>query len=398
MEILKHLSSELSPPPLRSEKVSFLLASGRIIAEKVVAQRPLPTYAEATRDGFAVGESGEDGCSSYQLIDKVAAAGNTDKIVLDKGQACPVMTGGLLPVNTEKVVPQEFCQVDETTLQLDHFLPQLPPFIRKIGGEYSLGKKLIGPGTIVRPEHIALLASTGNLNVSVYNRPRVGFFSTGSELVDVTELVLPGKKVASNRYLLSELCALFGAESSDLGTVPDTAEELTFFFMKLADTDHDMVISTGGMGPGRFDLVEECFRAAGGRVIVNKLRLRPGKSILIGWLGEKIFYGLPGTPHAIRPLFTELIARSLLSLQGYVGQFPFEHKAILSETLEGRATGTNAVCLTPGCMSYRETTCVVRPSTQTELPHCYIVINPHQGSLAAGTVVNLHLLRSPFCS
>lgn len=396
MEIFKHLSSELYPSPLAIEIVPFFQARGRVVAETIIVQRPIPTYAESTRDGFALAASADRGGNSFQLIDKVASAGNTEIIVLDKGQACPVMTGGLVPMNAERVIPQEFCRVESETLWIEHFLQTLPLFIKKIGGEYCLGEKLLDSGAVVQPEHIALFASTGNVSVPVYRKPQVGFFSTGSELVDVTDTLLPGKKVASNRYLLSELCAVFGAESFDLGSVSDTIQGLTDFFLQIRDSKYDVLISTGGMGPGRFDLVEECFCAAGGKVVVNVLPMRPGKSILIGWLGKTLFYGLPGTPSAIRPLFTELIARSLLSLQGFTDQFPMKRKAQLSEDIQDRAS--NVTLFKPGRMSYLETTTIVRPTTKTELPNCYIVVAPHQGLSVAGSIVTIHLFQSPFCS
>lgn len=396
MDIFAHLTAEITPPPLGVESCAFDCGAGRVLAEAVYANRSVPAYPESTRDGFALAQSSTAQPECYHLIDKESAAGNTEEIILQRGEACPVMTGGLIPLNTQRVMPQEYCQIDGSDLRVSG-LSISSPFIKSIGDEIAEKDVIAGQGTILRAAHLALFATTGNYDLCVFKKPRVGYFATGSELVSPQTPLVPGMKVASNRYILSELCTTFGGDGSHLGILPDTMDALSSFFAQLqepTENEMDVLISTGGMGPGRYDLVEECFKGAGGRVVVNSLPLIPGKSILIGWLQNTLFFALPGNPNALLPLFTEIIGRALLSLQGVVGQYPIERQAILQSNI--KENRSDSFRLHPGNLGVQGTTGVVSSAGRGELPNCYIIISPRSLMQMAGSEVTVHMIRSPF--
>ena len=396
MDIFAHLTSEINPPPLGVESCAFDCAAGRVLATPVQANRAVPAYPESTRDGFALAHSSTCQPEWYQLIEKESAAGNTEEIVLQEGQACPVMTGGLIPLKTQRVIPQEHCQIVGSQLRVNSF-SNSPSFIKAIGDEIAQKDIIAVQGTVLRASHLALFATTGNYDLLVFKKPRVGYFATGSELVSPETPIIPGMKVASNRYVLAELCTTFGADGFHLGILPDTEEALSSFFAQMqtpTENEMDVLISTGGMGPGRYDLVEECFRKAGGRVVVTSLSLIPGKSILIGWLKKKLFFALPGNPNAVLPLFTEVIGRTLLSLHGVEGQYPIERKLVLQHNL--KENNTDSFRLQPGNYEMQGTTGIVYQAERKERPNCYIIMAPRTPMRMAGSGITVHMTSSPF--
>ncbi len=393
LDILQFLNKELNPPPLDSETCALQDCAGRVSAADLFSAFAVPHYDESTRDGYALGAVSADVTVGYKLIEDEAFAGNTKTIRLLPGQACHVMTGGMIPYGAVRVVPRELVTVARDGVFNVFDLSSLPVFIKKAGADIAKGALLVKQGTPLQPDHLALLAQSGYRQVEVYRRPLVGFFSTGSELIDVGSKPAPGQKVASNRYLLQQLCRSFGANVHDLGIVDDNQERLTEFVRNLSDKKFDLLISTGGMGPGKYDLLEKVFTESGGRMMTNSLPLAPGKSTLVGWLQDSLFFGLPGTPSAIRPLFTELVSPALLSLQGLTTPFPQTGRAILQTPLDIKKGGQ--LSLRPGKLEFQGITRIVRLVEDGEVANCYILLFPERGSLHAGTVVQVHETRSP---
>ncbi len=395
MDILSFLQNELNPPFLASEKCSLALAAGRVLSSDIISIDPVPGYDESTRDGFALGVPLEIAGNSYKLIKDEAFAGNTSEIALGIGQACHVMTGGLIPTGTHRVVPKELATVFGGILLKVCDLNSLPEFIKRRGSELAQGQPIWKKGTILKAAHLASLAQIGHETVDVYRRPNVGVLATGSELVELGEELAPGLKVASNKYLLSQLCSSFGADVVDLGIVGDNGDELTFFFSTLAERKFDVIITTGGMGPGKYDLLEKTFCSVGGKMITNSLPLSPGKSTLVGWLGDTLFFGLPGNPSAVHPLFVELIAPGLLSMQGLQGIFPKPGKAILQTVINAKKSRITA--LRQGVLELQGITRVVRAAEKNEIADCYIIIDPDRNVQSVGSVAMIHEVASPFC-
>lgn len=394
MDIFNFLQTELKPPSLSSESCSLALAAGRVLAENVLSSDHVPGYDESTRDGFALGSPLEVAGNSYKLIKDEAFAGNTSAIALSRGQACHVMTGGLIPMGTERVVPKELATVSGGKVLKVCDLESLPLFIKKRGSEVEKGQSILTKSTVLKAEHLASLATVGCETIGVYKRPKVGILATGSELVELGEELTPGLKVASNKYLLAELCSSFGADVIDLGILGDDGDELASFFDTLVEKELDVIVTTGGMGPGKYDLLENTFCKVGGRMVTNCLPLSPGKSTLVGWLSDVLFFGLPGNPSAIRPLFMELIAPSILSMQGVKDEFPKFGKAILQTEITVKNSGLTTMM--PGRFDFQGITRVVRLAEKDEVANCYILIPPDRNVQLSGSVAMIHEVASPF--
>ena len=150
------------------------------------------------------------------------------------------------------------------------------------------------------------------------------------------------------------------------------------------------------MGPGKYDLVEKAFVAAGGRVIFNALALRPGKSILFGSLGRAIFFGLPGPPYAVRTLLHELVGPALLAMQGAKDAGPKRVQAHLLHPVEVK--DHNVLQLQDGMLLLEGGRCSVRLAGRLEIANCHILLHPGHGRYAEGDLVDVHLVGEGFSS
>ncbi len=306
-EACEALAAHLSPLP--SERVSLTKALGRVSAATVSANRPSPTFTQASRDGFAVADHA---LAVFQVIGETAAGCGEEKS-LATGQAMRIMTGAPLPAGAARVLPFEVCQEKDGTVQVP--LNSKQDYIRHQGQDIQTGQILAVAGTRLQPDHLLWLAENGSQEVAVRRQPRIAVICTGSELVSAGEELLHGQKISSNGVLLVALLHEQHCLCVRTVTAADKVEPTAALLRKiLAHDQPDLLISTGGMGPGKFDLTEQVFSSLGGKVLCNRLRLRPGKATLVGMLGNRPFFGLPGPPPAVRLLFHELVVPALRKL------------------------------------------------------------------------------------
>lgn len=378
------------------ETVKLEQACRRVAAGGMRAEVPQPQYTQSLRDGYAIAAGGEsEGGNRTYRIEGEIFAGCLDEPVLTSGSAYRIMTGARTPVGSLRVIPQEICHVRSGVVSVpESCLAGPPTFIQERGSEIGEGEEIVGAQVVLRPEEISLLATTGCSRVEVWKKPRVAFFCTGSELVATPKELRPGLKVSANRYLLGGLLADFGAEIDDFGIIPDTREEVTKAFRRLAAGGYQAVVSTGGMGPGKYDLVEEAFQREGGTVLYNALSMSPGKSTMFGLLDNILYFGLPGPPHAVRILLYELVAPALFRMQGLDRQFPLSCKAVLEHDVPGARS--SMVTIKEGMLSRKDEVCSVRMAGRREHSDCFVVVGTEQRDLAAGEVVEVHLTRTPF--
>ena len=367
----------------------------RVTARTVTALAAVPGYDQALRDGYALATDGvqrQEGMQ-FRVVGEIAAGSQMSQR-LEAGSACRIMTGGIVPEGADQVVPQEECQVSGATVTVPaDSLRRKNTFIEKKGSQIAKGEELVEAGTILQPEHLALLAATRHVEIEVYRRPRVGFFCTGSELVDAPGALRPGLKVSGNRYLLNGLIRQFLAEPEDLGRVADRKGELARLFEKISAGNFDAVISTGGMGPGKYDLLEEAFVAAGGEILSRTLPMRPGQSTLIGRLDGKPFFGLPGPPGAVRTLMNEIVGPALLQMQGVREYQPVVARARLRERVELRRS--DVLLVKAGMLSMTEDGPEVRLAGRLESPTCFALFPPGREVYPSGSEVEVHLPWSP---
>ncbi len=378
-------------PVLDGVEIGLAESLSRFPASDLLAGEDLPGYDQSLRDGYAIAEPGKD--PAFVIVDEVAA-GDTRKLSLEPGQAVRIMTGGLVPARTDRVIPEEQCRVfGSNVCPVEGASASGKRFIHGRGSELARGTVIVAKGREIRAEQQILLAGVGYESVAVVRRPRVSFFCTGSELLSGSGQSRAGKKFSANSHLLHGLIALNGAEVANEQTVKDVPEEVDQILKAMQQSGADIIISTGGMGPGKFDLVEAAFQRAGGRVLYDSLNMRPGKSTLFGTLGSVLFFGMPGPPPAVHLLFNELIRTAILALQGAASCSPQELNAILTEDMAQFGSG-GLPRLKSGLLSFDGGRCLVRAAARMEAANCYIYCPGNGQSLTSGTLVRVHMTGS----
>jgi molybdopterin molybdotransferase len=312
------IAAELSP--LAQEQVSLAQTLGRINAVSIFADHPKPSYAQSTRDGFALAEqphSVDEESAEFQLSGEVPA-GCIEQQQVQAGQAYRIMTGAMVPCGAVRVVPFEICREKGTRLSVPRKeLGRKELFIRPQGKDIKQGQRLVTAGTQLCPDHLLLLAENGSQEIQVHRHPRVAVICTGSELVKSGEVLHLGQKISSNGVLLAALLQQEHCRLVRSVTVGDDSDMIiTQIQQVLAEDKPDLLISTGGMGPGKFDLMEQVVTCLGGKPVYNRLKVRPGKATLFALIDNTPLFALPGPPPAVRLLFHELVVPGLQRLQG----------------------------------------------------------------------------------
>lgn len=328
-------------------KLPLASSCGRISAADVKALCSSPAFRRSLYDGYAIGRSLPESKTSrlhYRLAGTIAA-GESRRRRLQRGEAWRVMTGAPVPQGAWKVIPQESCSSEGTMVVIAaSIVTDGPPRIQPKGDDIRKGRRLLARGWRITPQHMLRLAEAGLEEVEVFSKPRVAVFCTGSELVGGPDRQTAGKTISSNRYLLTGLLQQSNCEVVDLGIVGDSLEALEEQLVRAEETGADAVISTGGLGPGKYDLVIEAFCRHGAEPLFSSLRLRPGKAALAGMLGSSLYFGLPGPPAAVQPLYHALVLPALRAMQAMAQPRPVNNSAYLAEELRLRRRGPLQLC------------------------------------------------------
>ncbi|WP_446010354.1 molybdopterin molybdotransferase MoeA [Candidatus Electrothrix sp.] len=357
--------------PLGQEVVPLVQALGRVNAAAIFADYDKPFYSQALRDGFALADQPcalDTSFAEFQICGE-RAAGCTEQQVLQPGQAYKIMTGAMLPEKTARVVPFEVCQEEDSMLSVpDRELRREKLYIRPQGQDMKQGQCLIAAGTRISTDHLLFLAENGVQQINVHNCPRVVVLCTGNELIRAGQKPLPGQKISSNEILLASLLKEQGCTLVRSIRVQDDLNVIIELVKKvLAQDKPDLLITTGGTGPGKFDLMEQVVSSLHGSPLYNLLKIRPGKSTLFAMINGTPLLALPGPPPAVCLLFHELVVPGLDCLQGVATTKQFFTglvDAVLAESMKLSRTGYLAL------KAARATLCdgqvLVRPAKRLE--------------------------------
>ncbi|OGQ00193.1 MAG: hypothetical protein A2Z51_05265 [Deltaproteobacteria bacterium RBG_19FT_COMBO_52_11] len=324
-------------PRLGQERLSILQAQGRVLAEDIFASRNIPPWDNSAMDGYAVRWQDIQGASQENPVTlKVLAdlpAGRVYKGLVGTQEAVRIMTGAPIPQGADSVV-----QVEDTEKFKDRVKilagPGWGKNIRRAGEDVRAGETVIVAGTVLQPAHIGMLASLQRSMVSVYQQPRVAILSTGDELLEIDESWQEGKIVNSNSYSLASQVAACGAQPLQLGIAKDLMEDLAQKIQQgfLAD----ILITSGGVSVGDYDLVKALFRDLG-QINFWKVSMRPGQPLAFGMISGKPLFGLPGNPVSSMVSFEQFVRPSILKMAGHQNLFRPTLKAILQENIEKKA-------------------------------------------------------------
>jgi molybdopterin molybdotransferase len=301
------------------EKLRVRAALGRVLAKDIVSPINVPSHDNSAMDGYAVRN---DDLRAGELVVTLteigtALAGREFTGEVKRGECVRVMTGAVMPRNTDTVIIQEAVDLDGKRVSIPP--GQEPGQNRRLAGEdLQKGRPALKAGALLRPAEIGLIASLGIGEVSVRRKLKVAFFSTGDELVSVGKKLKTGEVYDSNRYTLWGMLTRLGCEVIDLGVVRDDPKRLEAAFCRAA-ASADAVVTSGGVSVGEADFTREMM-AKLGEVVFWKIAMRPGRPMAFGRVRARrksaYLFGLPGNPVAVMVTFYYFVRGALLTMMG----------------------------------------------------------------------------------
>jgi len=339
---------------LEPECVGLLEAAGRVLAERIVADRDIPPLANSAMDGYAVQAADLVQPPARLRVVGEVAAGYVSQARVEPGTAVRIMTGAPLPAGADTVVRFEDTRRDGDEVEI---VKAPPPGanVRPAGEDVCAGQVVLEPGKVLRPQEIGMLAAVGRVEVAVVRRPRVAILATGDEVVPPDQTPGPGQIRDANSYTVAAQVQAYGALPLLLGVARDREEWVRRGMREALAQGADLIITSGGVSVGDFDLVKQVL-AAEGEMHFWSLNVKPGRPLAFGLLsplplregqdrlsplplregqdrlsplplregqgeggpGEGVpLLGLPGNPVAAM-VSTELFARpALLKMQGF---------------------------------------------------------------------------------
>ena len=277
--------------PTGSEPIALAEARGRVLAREVRAQRDQPPFASSAMDGYALRGADAHPGARLRVVGE-SAAGRRFGGAAAPGEAVRIFTGAPLPEGADRIVIQEDTVRDGDFIVLgDRLDPSL--HVRAQGCDFVAGAA-ISASRILGPADIALLAAMNAPKITVARRPSIAILSTGNELVLPGESPGPDQIVASNAFGLAALVEAAGAEARILPIAPDRIDAVEAALGLACKAD--VAVTIGGASVGDHDLVAEAGGRLGLQLAFHGVRMRPGKPLMAGRIGDAAFIGLPGNP------------------------------------------------------------------------------------------------------
>lgn len=305
-----------------------------VLAEDIRSQVNIPPFDNSAMDGFAVKYSDTKKATKKRpvrlKIMEDLPAGKMTRRKLKNGESVRIMTGASIPEGADSVVMVENTKV-ETDQVLVFEAATKGDHIRLAGEDIGKGERVLTRGTLIRPQEMGILASLGKKEVKVIRKPKVAIISTGDELIPIDKPLLPGKIRDSNRYSLHGQIQKTGAEVVDLGIVVDDEKKL-IKKIKEASIQADVILTTGGVSVGDYDLVRELVIRKG-KVIFWRVNIKPGKPLLFGFMNHRPLFGLPGNPVSVMVVFDQFVRPSLLKMAGRKRLFRKKETAIVQDKM-----------------------------------------------------------------
>lgn len=313
---------------LPSEKTKLENASGRVLAEDIHAREDLPPFDNSAMDGFAVRVEDCAGATKENPalleVRETLRAGDIAAVKIQAKEAVKIMTGAPVPEGAQAVVMVEATASDGNGKVKILQAPEEGEHIRLKGEDVRRGDLLLKKGTLIRPYEVALLAAQGIAEIPAVWRATAAVLSTGSELVEYSQALSPGKIRNSNGPALAACLSRWGALPLYKGIVQDDPAELKKALKEALEIS-DITLISGGVSVGDFDYTKKVLEELGLKVIFWKAAIKPGKPLLFGlWEGKPVF-GLPGNPVSVLVCLEEFVRPAIEKMQGRTPSYPSYH-------------------------------------------------------------------------
>ncbi|MCP4179315.1 MAG: molybdopterin molybdotransferase MoeA [bacterium] len=311
---------------LGSEQVDINDSLGRVLANDIVSDLNMPPFNKSAMDGYACRK--EDLADNLKVIEDIPAGFQPMKRV-EPGECSKIMTGAMVPDGADCVIIVE--ETEEVSESLIRFTGNLE--ISKVGSiqpikwrkgngnicctgeDIEEGDVVLQKGTVIKPKHVAVMATVGCAKPSVAVRPKIGIIATGSELVEPYENVSGPLIRNSNSYQLAAQVKTSCGLPNYYGIAIDT-EEAIFDAMNKAMDENDIVLISGGVSMGDYDFVPACLKKNGVKILFDRVAVQPGKPITFGTSDRAVCFGMPGNPVSTFMQFELLVRPFIYNIMG----------------------------------------------------------------------------------
>lgn len=386
--------------PLPAQSVALATAAGCVLAEAVIAPHALPPFANAGMDGFAVHVADlADATPQQPVVLPIAGiiqAGDAATTPLVRGTAIRIMTGALLPPGAEAVVPLEDAEALPDA-RVAFRQPTSPKrHIRPAGEDVPAATVAIPAGKLLRAAEVGLCCAFGITTVTVIPRPTVAIISTGNELLEPHEPLVPGKIRDANSLALAVAVGEYGAQPYVAGIARDTQADLHAKLDSALAAGANLILTSAGASAGDFDVVSALMRAVD-RLEVWQVKMKPGRPMLFGTYGGVPLIGLPGNPASALIVAELFVKPAIARLRGLPATLPATVPTILDAPQKGskRRHYVRAYVSREGNEYYATTRGIGHGSGSLSTlvrGNALLVIPEGSGEVAAGSVVDAILL------
>ncbi len=375
------------------EEIVITESLGRFIAEDIFAPYPLPLNDNSAMDGFAVKSSDLKGASTENLVKlrivDVITAGKKPSKELQTGECVRIFTGGIIPQGADAIIRQEDVIIDGDYAVFKNAVTPGND-IRKRGSDLEEGQKILNIGDRVTPGIIGLCAALRIKNLTVFQKPTVFIAATGSELVDIDSPFDSFSVVNSNSYSLAAMARESGAEPVHGGILVDAKEVIRESFKKAIESD--IIITTGGVSVGEYDLVKDVYAEMGVEWLFWKVKIRPGHPVAFGIYEDRLFFGLPGNPVSCMVTFDQFVRPAIFKM---CGSQNYKRKVLKARSKSKIKKKEGVVHFIRGIVNVEDGELVVESfdnqsssaiNTMAQA-NCYIILNEKQTRIEPGEVV-----------
>lgn len=398
----KAIETILSSVPVIKEKeqVNLFESHGRFLYEDVIAPFNVPPKNNSAMDGYAVISSDtpaaeEERPVKLKVDEEIRAGGKSEGKLLKKGYAIRIMTGAPLPDGADAVIPFEETEEANGLVIIKKPFAQYEN-IRFAGEDIRAGEKALSKGTRLDSAEIGLLASMNIAEVTVTRRPEVAILSTGDEILEPGNDNPDGRIFNSNAYVLYSEVKKYGGNPHYAGIVKDEKSDVFSRFRELLK--YDIIISSGGVSMGKYDFIPEVLRELGIDLKVEKVLMRPGKPVVFGTKGDKLFFGLPGNPVSVMVSFQRFVRPALLKMSGTA---TIEKPVILAVTEEDLRKKPGRRYFLRGIFSIKNGVFSVKSTgpqgsgilTSMSSANCFIILPENTERIKAGEKVEIELIK-----
>jgi molybdopterin molybdotransferase len=387
----------------KKDMVNLLDSEGRRLAREITATSPVPHFDKSPYDGFAVRSVDTKGASAQQPVGLTVvgtiACGDTPDFRVQEGQAARIMTGAALPKGADAVIMFEMTTENEAHNEKHVGLKKeltAGENVIKYGEEAKEGDFLIQAGKRIGPGEMAILATFGYADVPVFQKPKVGVLATGSELLSPEQPLSYGKIRNSNSYMVVSQVKQAGGEPVLYPSLEDNPDEAEKTIRSILD-EVDILITTGGVSVGDFDVMVEVFKRLDVDLLFNKIAMRPGSVTSCARFGSKMMFGLSGNPGACFVGFELFVRPYLQAVQGKSDPLLPQVEAFIGKDMSKPSSFTRFV---RGQWKLENGKPVAYPVgldksaavTNITDANCLIQIQPGGRGIGKGDAVMLHLL------